>query len=213
MTVGTVVSGPVLKKVKQLNGQSLEVMGDAEAIFYKAQQKKYLDENKFTATSDLADLDRLLFFELLVFRWTQWLSSGRDYDGFIAPSQEESLRRNLKETAPLISAIKNDLGLTKAMRDKEQAESIGSYIVELKRRAKEHGIRREKELTTAICLVKELFSLVGTYDRSNQLERSKIGLESDADILDWIRTHMMPEFNAVDEYFRTNSQKFWVGRL
>lgn len=213
MSTSTVTAGPQLKKVKQLNGQVLEVMGDVEAVFYRAQQKRYLEENKFTAHSDLADLDRLLFFELLVFRWTQWLSSGRDYDGYLAPSVEEQLRRNLKETAPLISTIKNDLGLTKSQRDKEAAESVGAYLVELKRRAKEHGVRREKELTAALCLVKELFSLIGTYDRSNPLERSKIGLESPEDILDWIRTHMKPEFDQVDEYFRTRSQKFWVGKL
>lgn len=213
MSTSTVTAGPQLKKVKQLNGQVLEVMGDVEAVFYRAQQKRYLEENKFTAHSDLADLDRLLFFELLVFRWTQWLSSGRDYDGYLAPSVEEQLRRNLKETAPLISTIKNDLGLTKSQRDKEAAESVGAYLVELKRRAKEHGVRREKELTAALCLVKELFSLIGTYDRSNPLERSKIGLESPEDILDWIRTHMKPEFDQVDEHFRTHSQKFWVGKL
>lgn len=213
MTVTSVSTGPQLIKVKQLNGQTLEVMGDAEATFYRAQQHQYIVQNKFTAHSDLADLDRLLFFELLVFRWTQWLSSGRDYDGFLAPSHEEQLRKNLKETAPLISAIKNDLGLTKSQRDKEQAESVGAYLVELKRRAKEHGIRREKQLTTGIALCKELFSLLGTYDRSNALERSKIGLEEPEDILDWIRTHMKPEFDAVDEHFRNTSQKFWVGRL
>lgn len=213
MSTSTVTAGPQLKKVRQLNGQTLEVMGSVESTFYTAQQKRYLEENKFTLQSDLADLDRLLFFELLVFRWTQWLSSGRDYDGFLAPSVEEQLRRNLKETAPLISAIKNDLGLTKSQRDKESAESVGAYLLELKRRAKEHGIRRNKEVTTAICLIKELFSLVGTYDRSNALERSKIGLESADDILDWIRTHMKPTFDEVDEHFRTTSQKFWVGRL
>ncbi len=213
MTTAAVQAGPQLRDVRQTNGQTLQVMGDTEAKFYRGQQKRYLDENKFTAASDLADLDRLLFFELLVFRWTQWLSSGRDYDGWLAPSAEEQLRKNLKETAPLISAIKNDLGLTKSQRDKEQADSVGAYLVELKRRAKEHGVRREKQLTAAICLTKELFSLVGTFDRSNQLERSKIGLESADDILDWIRNHMKPEFDSIDEHFRKNSQRFWVGRL
>ncbi len=211
MTV--VTSGPILKRVKQLNGQALEVQGDVESKYYTEQQKKYMAENVFSAASDLADLDRLLFLELLDFRWRMWLSSGRDYDGFIAPSQEDQLRKNLKENAPLISQIKNDLGLTKSARDKESSESVGAYLMELKRRAKEHGIRREKQLTSALCLTKELFSLLSTYDRSNALERSKIGLDTPDDILDWIRSSMQPQFDEVDLYFRTHSQKAWVGRI
>lgn len=210
MSLPTLVSGPTLVKVKTVAGHEIEVMGKEEAGYYRRQKDRYLAENKFTAVTDLADLDRLLFMELLVFRWTNWMSSGKDYDGYLAPSQEDQLRKNLKEMAPLISAVKNDLGLTKSQRDKEQFESVGQYIVDLKARAKEHGVRREKQLTTAICLTKELFSLVGTFDRSNPLERAKIGLESEAEIVDWIRTHMKPEFDKVDEYFRTNSQKFWV---
>lgn len=200
-------------KVKQINGHSLEVQGDGERDFYQAQKRRYLAENKFTAIADLTDLDRLLFLELLMFRWSNFLSSGRDYDGYLQPGQEDQLRKNIKETAPLVSVIKNDLGLTMSQRTKEQADSVGAYITELKKRAKEHGIKREEQLTKALCLIEELSSLVGTFDRSNALERSKVGLESAEDIVDWIRTSMLPEYREVDEYFRTAKQKFWVGRV
>lgn len=201
-----------LRSVYQLNGQALDVMGDDEALYYGESQRRYLDENTFTANTDLADLDRLLFFELLVFRWTRWLASGRDYDGFLSPGAEDQLRKNLKETSPLISQIKNDLGLTKASRDRS-ADSVGAYIVELKKRAKEHGIRRETQAARAIVLANELFSLVGTYDRSNPLERSKIGLDSPDDILEWVRSYMRPEFEDVDKAYRAGTQKYWVGTL
>lgn len=213
-TVTSTVANPTqLIKVKTVSGFEIEVMGRYEAKYFRDQMVKYLAENKFTAVTDLADLDRLLFLELMIFRWTGWLASGKDYDGILAPSQEDQIRKNIKEVGPQISTIKQDLGLTKSQRDKEAFESVGQYLVDLKARAKEHGVRREKQLTTAICLVKELFSLIGTYDRSNELERSKIGLETDADILDWIRTHMKPEFDAVDEYFQQHQQKFWVRKV
>lgn len=209
-----VSSGPQLKKVVQLNGQEIHVQGNEEAKFYKAQRDRYLVENAFTMQSDLADLDRLLFLELLDFRWRTWLASGKDYDGgWLTPGQEEQVRKNLKDNSPLISQVKADLGLTKSARDKEKAESVGAYLTELKARAKEHGVRREKQLTVALCLMNELFSLVGTYDRSNQLERSKIGLDTPDDILDWIRDIMKPRYEEVDAHFRANSQKFWVGKL
>lgn len=209
----TVLSGPTLVRVLQLNGQPIEVQGKEEEKFYNEQRQRYLDENAFTAASDRADLDRLIFLELLDFRWRGWLSSGKDYDGLLTPQQEEQLRRNLKDNSPLISQVKNDLGLTKSQRDKEKAESVGSYITTLKTAAKQHGVRREKQLTKAICLIKELFSLVGTFDRSNQLERSKIGLDTSDDVLDWIRQIMKPGFDEIDEYFRANEQRFFVGKL
>ena len=213
-TVTSTVANPTqLIKVKTVSGFEIEVMGRYEAKYFRDQMTKYLAENKFTAVTDLADLDRLLFLELMIFRWTGWLASGKDYDGILAPSQEDQIRKNIKEVGPQISTIKQDLGLTKSQRDKEAFESVGQYLVDLKARAKEHGVRREKQLTTAICLVKELFSLIGTYDRSNELERTKIGLESPEDILDWIRNHMKPEFDEVDAYFRANQQKFWVRKV
>lgn len=213
-TVSSTVANPTqLIKVKTVAGYEIEVMGRYEAKYFRDQQAKYLQENKFTAVTDLADLDRLLFLELMIFRWTGWLSSGKDYDGILAPSQEDQIRKNIKEVGPQISTIKSDLGLTKSQRDKEAFESVGQYLVDLKARAKEHGVRREKQLTTAICLVKELFSLIGTYDRSNELERSKIGLESEADIVEWVRVHMKPEFDAVDLYFQTHQQKAWVRKV
>lgn len=204
---------PPLIKVKTVSGFEIEVMGRTEAKYFRDQMAKYTAENAFTAVTDLADLDRLLFLELMIFRWTSWLSSGKDYDGYMNSSVEDQVRKNIKEVGPQISSIKNDLGLTKSQRDKEAFESVGQYLVDLKARAKEHGVRREKQLTAAICLTKELFSLIGTYDRSNELERSKIGLESADDILDWVRFHMKPSFDEVDDYFRKNQQKAWVRRL
>lgn len=203
----------MLTKVTTVAGHSIEVMSPDEAKYYNSSKRKYLAENKFTAVTDQADLDRLLFMELLVFRWTGWLSSGRDYDGLLTPNQEDQIRKNLKEMSPLISNVKNDLGLTKSQRDKEAFESVGQYLVDLKARAKEHGVRREKQLTAAIALTKELFSLVGTFDRSNELERGKIGLETEADIVDWIRLHMKPTFDEIDEYFQNHQQKFWVRKV
>lgn len=208
-----VVTGPTLRKVKQVNGHDLDVQGTTEQKFYEAQKAKYLAENAFGSVTDLTDLDRLLFLELLMFRWSNFLSSGRDYDGYLVPGQEDQLRKNIKETAPLISQIKNDLGLTLSQRIKDQSDSVGAYITELKKRAKEHGIRREDQLTKALCLIEELSSLVGTFDRSNKLERSKLGLESTDDIVDWIRTSMLPEYREIDAYFRQHSQRFWVGRV
>lgn len=212
MEITTIENKPeIIHKVKQINGHFLEVQNATEKSYYQDQQKKYLKENKFTNVSDLADLDRLLVLELMVFRWNGNLSSGRDINGYLIASEVEQIRKNIKETAVTISQIKNDLGLSGNQRQKEQTESIANYINTLKQRAKQHGIRREKQLTKALCLIEELSSIVGTYDRTNQLERKKVGIESEADIVGWVRETLIPQYREIDTYFREHQQKFWVG--
>jgi len=215
MTTATVTARTnttiALVRVQTNSGSTIEVMGNGEANFWRNQKKKYEDEHKFTAATDLMDLDRLLFLELLVHRATQWLGSGKNYYGeILTPSEEAECWKVVRSNNPLISSIKNDLGLTKSQRDREQFESVGAYINNLKARAREHGVKREKELTKALCLIKELFSIVGTFDRSDATERQKTGFETEGDILDWIRKNMKPEFDQIDTYFRTHHQKFWV---
>jgi hypothetical protein len=214
VSIGPGVANVPLVKVLTPSGQVIEVMGAGEQDFYDGQRDRYQAENSFTNASDLLDLDRLLFFELMIFRSTTWLGGGKDYYGdLLSPSQEADQRRSLKENSALVSTIKNDLGMTKAQRDKAQYESVGTYIQQLRARAQEHGIKREKELGKALTLMKELYSIVGAYDRADETERKKLGFEDEAEIVDWIRTVMRPEFDRIDAYFRANAQRFWVREL
>ncbi len=201
-------------RVQQLNGHWMEVATEEESEFYQAQKGKYLEENTFTAISDLTDLDRMLMLELQMFRTTKFLSSMRDYDGHdLTQASLIDLRRQTKVIADLIRDVKTDLGLTRTARQQAEAESVGAYLVELRTRAKEQGVKREKELTSALTLIHELISLVETYDRADAVERRKLGLEGPEDFLDWCRMKLIPEFRRLDEYFREHSQKYWVGRL
>ncbi len=216
MTVTTGTPTLVLVTVQTVTGEDLQVQGAPEASFYEQRRDKYLAENVFTETADLADLDRLLFLELMSYRWMLWLSSGYDYDGDpISGATEEQLRKNLKESAPSISMVKNDLGLTKSARDKDKADSVGNYIMDLKRRAKQLGVHRQRQVDVAMTLFNEMRSIIGTFDRSNELERRKTGIESDEDIVDWIRSVAIPRFEAIDEHFRNSpdGQRYWVGTL
>lgn len=199
--------------VVSLAGHDLELLTRAEQKFYDTAQRKYLDDNKFTVASDLRALDRLILFETLMYRWSAQLASGRDYDTLLlGPAQEESLRKQMKETAPLIQGLQESLGLTKAARERD-TDTVAGYIARLKVAAKEHGIRRERQLGRAIELCMELFSLAGTYKRSNAEERAKIGFESAEDVVDWITDVMRPAFDEVDQHFREHQQKFWIREI
>jgi hypothetical protein len=199
--------------VRTLSGQEITLQSKDEQKFYRQAQSKYLAENKFTVASDLRALDRLIFYEVMIHRWPAQLASGTTATSAILTVQEEdALRRNLKETAPLVSAIQNDLGLTKAARDKDE-ESVGGYLVKLKQAAREHGINREKQLGKALELLNELMSLTGAFTRADAHERKKLGFDSADDIVTWVEEYLRPEFTAVDDYFRANSQRFWVRTL
>lgn len=199
--------------VDTLAGEQIQLQDPSEQRYFEQARDRYTSENRFDQAADLRALDRLLFLETLMYRYQKWLASGRDYDGILTPAQEEIIRKSIRETSPMISSIQVDLGLTKSQRDKEAHESVGAYIERLKQAAKAHGIRRERQLTTALDLMNRLFSLVGTFDRSSEKEREKLGLTSEADILAWIRDVMRPEYDAVDQYFRDHEQRFWVGKL
>lgn len=201
-------------KVRTVTGQEIELLHQRERDFYEEARDKYLSEFSFTLSTDLRSLDRLLLLETQMYRNQWYLAAGMDYDAVdLDPKEEVALQRNVKECVNQIGEIQKDLGLTKAQRDKESSDSVGAYLNKLKIAAKEHGVKREKELGKALELTHELFALVGAYQRSNENERRKLGYESADDILTWISEYMAPEFNAIDEHFKTQQQRFWVRGL
>jgi hypothetical protein len=200
-------------RVTQPTGSVIEIQGDPEGRFYNSHKKAYLLENKFTAVTDLADLDKVLFFELLDYRWTVWMARGKDYDGaWLTASQDEQFRRNKNDGAKIIMELKTKLGLTRESRDASQG-SVPEYIAELKKRAGEFGIMRSKQSVMAMVLAKELKSIVLSYRRMNAVERRVVGIESEADIVKWVEDEFIPRFEKIDDEFRSTSQRTWVGSL
>lgn len=202
---------PVLLPVQTPSGQVISVLGPEEQFFYDEQNRKYTSEFAYTNVSDLLDLDQLLFHELMIFRLTKWIAGGRDYDGF--DIDLSASRKALKETSELANKVKTSLGITKSQRDKEKAESVGAFLITLKQRAKEFGIHREKQLGKALELINQMFSIVGSFDRADEVEREKLGFPDEHSILEWIRETMRPQYDEVDAHFRQNQQRNWIKDL
>lgn len=199
--------------VTPLHGAPMEVLSQQEVTFYNGQRAGYTQENTFTATSDAADLDRLLALELQLFRIERFLISGYDYDGrTITVTSANDMRRQQRYMSSMITEIKDSLALSRSTRN-AQNESVGGYLVELRRRAKEFGVKRNEEMFKALTLVHEMIAMIETFDRSNPHERAKLGIETEADLVEWLRVKFIPEFREVDENFRETSQRYWVGNL
>ncbi len=211
MTAPTVVTSGarMVRHVAQVSGKILQVQTDAEAEWYEETRDAYLDELKFTEKTDLIDLDRLLILELMIFRWTQHLAAGIDYDGDMV--NDKQLTTDIKTYSDQLNKIKDSMGLTKKARDDQNnADNFAQKYADLKARAKMFGIHRENQTTKAITLAMELSTVIGAFDRADDEEKRKLGFETEHEIMDWIRNTWLPEFHAIDEYFRHNSQRYWV---
>jgi len=198
--------------VKQPTGSEITVQGEAEEKFYAQQRDKYVNEFKFESSADLADLDALLMHELLDYRYTTQLASGKAYDGrLLVYGEEDQLRQNKLAEAKVIADLKKQLGISRASRDGTQSD-VYAYIQNLLKRGREFGAYRNDQIYRAIVLANELTSIVGTFDRSNENERRIVGYETEADIVNWVREKFIPQFREVDEAFQ-QGQKSWVGQL
>lgn len=204
---GTLVNS--LFEVKLVSGKTLSVMTELEAEWYNESRDSYLEQTKFTDATDLRDLDRLLILELMIFRWTQHLAAGVDYEGFEVKS--EDIRRNIKEYSDQLNKVKESMGLNKKARDDAANDgNLAAYISDLKSRAKIFGIHRERQLTVALTLFNELSGIIGSYDRSDKEEREKLGFPDEHSILEWLRHVALPKYKQLDEHFRTHEQRYWV---
>jgi hypothetical protein len=194
--------------VRLCSGEELEVLTEVEQRWFNQSRDLYLEQNKFTENTDVQDLDRLLCLELQAFRWSLHLSMERDYEG--QPVDTDTLRRQIKDQATAITALKTSLGLdNKSRRAAMNDGDFATWFADAKRRAKLFGIHRENQLRRALALVNELSGIVGSFDRSDEEERKKLGFESETEILAWIREVMLPEFHEIDRHFLENEQKFW----
>ena len=200
------------QNVRMVSGLVTQVQTVAEAEYFNSSRDAYLQQTKFTENTDLKDLDRLLVLELMVFRWQQHLFAGHDYDGDMV--NEKQLSADIKLYSDQINKIKETMGLSKKAREDAASDgNFSAWLSDLKSRAKLFGIHREQQLTKSLVLMKELFTIVGSFDRSDAEERQKLGFETEAEIVDWIRNVMQPEFDELDKYFREHQQRYYIRQM
>ena len=200
---------PAAIKVNTAGGATLEVLTVGEKQFYERQVKTYLEEFGFTSPSDKADLDTLVSQELMNYRWTQQLVTGQNYAGEPLPLVlADQYRRNQNDAARSISQMKTSMGMTRAARDADKG-SVQEYISGLLRSAKEFGTHRQEQVILVLTLYNELSSIIGTFDRSNDVEKQKVGIETAEDIVEWVRSIGIPRYEALDKAWVDSTQKYW----
>lgn len=194
--------------VRLPSGAEFLVMTEDEESYITERVRQYQEQLHLTNVSDLAQLDLMIELEMLCHRWAQWLSRQKDY--WDEDIDENQLRRSLNDYSGEIRQLKKALGVDKVARDKARGEeSVAHFLQMLLIRAKEFGIMRETQMDVGLTLAFQLISLIVLHDNCTLDEQREQHI-TDEDLLDWIRTVFIPEFQAIDDHFRATQQRYWI---
>jgi hypothetical protein len=172
--------------------------------------RRYQSDNSFQNISDMQDLDRLIMAELIVYRYSRWISLQKDYWGDAI--DERTLNTSMKSLAQEIRLIKQSLSLDKKTRDLQRGEdSTSAYLAALRERAKAFGYTREKQLDKALELFNEIKARVTFWENTDEIEQVEQETRA-VDVIKWLQEEAIPEYDAIDAHFRENEQKYWISK-
>lgn len=181
---------------------------DSEYQWFETRRDKYMKDNSFTNISDLQDLDRVLMTELLVWRWSIWLSQKLDYWG--EAIDENTLQKAVKDHSAELRQLKKSMGLDKESRDKKRGEgSVHHYLEQLRERASHFGYMRNDQSAKLQELGQQLIALVTLHENCTDQERIEQHV-TQGELYTWIRDVFIKEFEEIDEKFRQTNQKYWI---
>lgn len=199
------VSGP--------GGGLYEVFDDQEYEWLLATLDGYL-KLQYTEPSDLQDIDEVVGLELSRFRFNRWLTRGLDYANEEIPDRIK-LSAEIRQLSTAITAKKNSLKLSASTRKSEGAESFAEWLDDMRRKARVFA--HENRITLAQQAISDFYELQGmitTFRASDQEERMKKGITTEAQILDWVLTTAAPRIAEIDRKFRQEGempQRDWKG--
>lgn len=194
-------------EVEGASGATYRVLTPEEETYWVNARDRYLTDNKFSNISDLQDLDRVLQMELIMHRYGQWVTDGHDHTGTAV--DEVQLNKDIRDFNKEVRYLKDSIGIDKKSRDKDKGDSVAAYIENLRHRAKEFGVMRNKQAVAAITLMKKIQSIAELYVNCDEYEREQNKYSAD-ELFKWLVEVAIPEFEEVDKEFRETNQKYWV---
>lgn len=189
------------------SGAMFYVLTQDEADYLNERVRRYLSDNHFVNVSDFQDIDKMVTFEMLVHRWSLWLSRGQDYYG--SSIDEKQLAAQVNAYSGELRLLKKNLAMDKVARDRARGDdSVAVYLANLRERALEFCVMRSQQACRAIEAIQRIAGIIGYYDNCDDSERREHGVEL-TDVLAVIREELA-EFAKIDEEFRKNVQRYWV---
>lgn len=193
--------------VEGSSGTEFQVLSTEEAVWFEEALERYQDQYNFENIADLQDLDRLLAMELLSYRWANWMIRDSDYDG--NAYDEKAVSANKDKIEKSIVSLKAQMGIGRKNRVESEQQSTADYIQNLLQRAGEFGVHRDTQNAEILNWYMELRAKIGLMDRSDDEERTHNDVHPDQ-VLEWIRSEMIPAVDKIDDHFRENNQRYWI---
>jgi hypothetical protein len=200
--------------------KEIEVEGPAGGLFtvitedekdqFEKLAEKYQKDNSFQNVSDLQDLERVIHTEVLALRYMNWLSIGNDYFG--DPIDEKLYGDLVRGFHTELRQLKKAMGMDKTSRLKEAGLDVSDYVENLKARAKQFGVMRNKQHEEALTLFHELAGKIILMDNCTENEKKEQGV-TETNVIDWIREEAMPKFREVDKHFVDTQQRYWIKEM
>lgn len=189
------------------SGATFYVLTQDEADYLAERVNRYLSDNHFVNVSDFQDIDKMVTFEMLVHRWSLWLSRGQNYYG--ESIDEKQIAQQVNAYSGELRLLKKNLAMDKVARDRARGDdSVAVYLANLRERALEFGVMRSDQACKAIESFQRIKGILIYFDNCDDSERREHGVEID-DVLAVIREEIA-EFDTVDEEFRSNIQRYWI---
>lgn len=189
------------------SGATFYVLTSDEADYLNERVTRYLTDNHFVNVSDFQDIDKMVVFELLMHRWSLWLSRGIDYYG--EEVDQKVFAQQVASYSAELRQLKKNLGIDKVARDRIRGDdSIGAYLDALRLRAREFGVTRNKQFDHVIEAFQRLSAMVTFFDNCTPEERRENRVTQD-DMFEVLRDEIS-SFNLIDEEFRSTQQSLWI---
>lgn len=191
------------------SGATFYVLTQDEADYLTQRVTRYLADNHFVNVSDFQDIDKMVTFELLLHRWSMWLSKGQDY--WTEPIDAKALASTVAAYSHELRQLKKNLGMDKPARDRARGDdSIPVYLDQLRQRALEFGYMRNAQFNAVIEAFKRIESMITLHKNCTPDERVERQCEL-TDVLEVIEDEIA-RFNEIDAEFRETSQRMWIRR-
>lgn len=189
------------------SGAKYFVLTTNEATYLRDRIRRYMADNHFINVSDIQEIDRMICIELLIHRWTMWISKGRNYyDEDINVKQHNDM---VGDASREVRQLKKGLGLDKATRDRTRGDdSVAALWDNLKQRAMEFGYSRNAQYIQTLTAFNRVKAMLQFHDNADLIERKENACELE-DVIAVLRDEIT-KFDKIDEQFRHGTQSMWI---
>lgn len=194
-------------RIKTPSKNYLTVLTKEEKEYGAQMFKRYEEEYQFENPADISLLESLVSMQILLFRYSNWLTSGVDYDG--NPIEYETVQNMMINCQREIRQLQDTLGISRKSRLGSDAKPA-EIIMEIAKKAKEYGVMKNQVAWKFLLAYYEIRHLIGLYKRCDDVDRKRLGATAEETIekIDKI----LSEIEQYEEEFR-QKRKLWISLI